>query len=89
MNINKKILGLSTVVSLLTIYIVPGRVLDEFEIGFGYPIEFFTLYSRALNSRPHLLHSTNLNIINLALNILIIYLVVHVLVKIKNKLSSQ
>lgn len=89
MNINKKILGLSIVISLLTIYIFPGRVLDEFEIGFGYPIEFFTLYSRTLNSRPHLLHSTNLNIINLALNILIIYLVVHVLVKIKNKLSSK
>ena len=86
MNINKKILGLSTVISLLTIYVIPGRVLDEFEIGFGYPIDFFTLYTRTLNSSPYLLHSTNLNIINLALNILIIYLVVHVLVKVKNKL---
>ena len=37
MNINKKILGLSAVISLLTVYIFPGRVLDEFKIGFGYP----------------------------------------------------
>ena len=89
MNINKKILGLSTVISLLTVYIFPGRVLDEFEIGFGYPIDFITLYTRTLNSSPYLLHATNLNIINLALNILIIYLVIHVLVKIKNKLTSK
>ena len=86
---NKKVLKLSIILSLLTIYFFPGRVLDKFSVGYGYPINFFTIYNISFNSTHHLMSSTNLNIINLALNIFIIYIVINILVKVRNRLPRK
>ena len=75
MNLNRKILNWSVIITVLIAYIVPGRSTDGFSFEFGYPFGFFTMYNIELNVGDTILNSTLFNILGFALNILLVYLI--------------
>lgn len=75
MNLNRKNLNWSIIITLLIAYLVPGRSTDGFTFDFGYPFAFFTMYNTKLNVGDTILNSTLFNILGFALNILVIYLI--------------
>ena len=89
MSFNKKILNYSIVISLLTAYILPCNSSDGFAFDYGYPIEFFTKYNKEITSNESILTSTALNLGALIGNILIIYFIIYIIIKIKNNIKTK
>ena len=92
MNINKNLLKWSTILSLLSAYVLPGRPSGEHAFTYGYPLGFFKIHENALNSGDTILMSTALDLFILGLDILIIYIIISVIGKLisskKNNFSS-
>ena len=89
MNLNRKFLNWSVVITLLIAYITPGRTTDGFTFDFGYPFVFFTMYNTQINAGDTILNSTLFNIVGFILNILVIYLIFHIFNKFISKKSEK
>ncbi|MGL5714011.1 MAG: hypothetical protein ACRCX2_13400 [Paraclostridium sp.] len=87
-DINKKILNWSIIVSFLTVYILPGQSSDGFAFEYGYPFNFFTIYNTGINEGDTILNSTSFNIGGFAVNVFIIYCIFYILNKFINKKTS-
>ncbi len=81
MNINRKILNWSLIITLLIAYIIPGKSSDGFAFDYGYPFGFFTMYNSKISYGDTIFNSTLLNVGGLLLNILVIYCILYVLNK--------
>ncbi len=89
MNLNRKVLNWSIMITLLIAYITPGRSTDGFAFNYGYPFGFFTMYNTEINVGGTILDSTLFNIGGFVLNILLMYLMFHILNKFINKKSEK
>lgn len=86
MNINKKILSWSLILSLISAYILPGRLVNGGRFAYGYPLGFFEISNKALNTGRIIMSTTNLNLLSFAVNTLLIYFVINFLYR--RKLSK-
>ena len=77
MAVNKKILKWSTILSVLSAYVLPGRASSKYTFNYGYPFGFFEIRDNSLNSGNIILSSTALDLFILGLDILIIYLIIY------------
>lgn len=89
MNLNKKILNWSIIITLLIAYITPGRSADGFAFNYGHPFGFFTMYNTRIKVEDSILNSTAFNLVGFILNILLIYLIFHILNKFISKKSGK
>lgn len=87
MNINKKFLGWSIILPLLSVYVLPGRTSVESKFKYGYPFGFFDIPKNGFNPGAIILSSTSLNIVFLTANIILIYFIINFISKKLFKLS--
>lgn len=78
--INWKILNLAFWIEIILSYVVPFKVVDDFQYKTGYPIPFITVYDGEIGVNPFM--SMYLNPLALLLNGFIIYLMISVAVSI-------
>lgn len=81
--INLRILNLALWIEMILSYVLPFKVIDDFQYKVGFPIPFLTVYDAKMDITP--LMSMHLNPLGLLLNGLLIYLVISVCVKIYQK----
>lgn len=91
MKINKRILNLSTWLALITLLLIPGKFQTEGvqRIEFGFPIRFFTTYHNETNESLWFASTVSIKLLYFFINILIIYVVIHVILQIKNKMKTS
>ncbi len=76
--INWKILNSAFWIEVILSYVLPFRVVDNFQYNVGFPIPFILVYDTKINVNP--LMSMYLNPLGLFLNGIIIYLIILVAV---------
>ena len=86
-NINWKILNLAFWIEIVLSYLLPFKIIDNFQYKVGFPIPFITIYNTAI--RVNLLMSMQLNPLALLLNAMIIYLIISLLIKASYKFKTQ
>ena len=89
MKINKKILGWSALLAFLTAYICPSRIISESEFLYGYPIGFFRIYGNSFDQGGSILQSTGLNLAALIINILLVYALIMLIIRLIGKFSNK
>jgi len=87
MKFDRKLLNWSTWITLVLTYIVPYQI-DGLAIKCGFPIRFWKIY---IFTTPNssLLNSSSLNLLELAINILIIYFIISFIYKLYIKQKSK
>lgn len=71
--VNFKLLNLAFWAELVLSYVLPFRVIDDFQYRVGFPFPFIAVYDTAIGVNP--LTSMNLNPLLLLVNVLVLYLV--------------
>ena len=86
MKFDRKLFNWSAWIALVLTYIVPYQI-DGLAVKCGFPIRFWKIYT---NNTPNssLLNSSSLNLLELAINILIIYLIISIINKLYIKLKN-
>ena len=74
--INWKIVNIAFWIEIVLSYILPFKVVDDFQYKVGFPIPFISVYDTKIGVNP--LMSMHLNPLGLVLNAIIIYMVVSV-----------
>ena len=72
--INWRILNIALWIEILLSYVLPFKVIDNFEYKVGFPIPFLSVYDTAMGVNPFI--SMNLNPFGFLLNGFIIYLII-------------
>ncbi|MEG0353268.1 MAG: hypothetical protein RR586_08395 [Cellulosilyticaceae bacterium] len=72
--INWKIFNIALCVEVLLAYILPFKVINNFEFKVGFPISFISVYDTAINHNPMM--SMHLNPVALLINGVIIYFII-------------
>jgi hypothetical protein len=72
--INWKILNWAFWIEIILSYVLPFRVVDDFQYKVGFPIPFITVYDRPIEVNP--LMSMHLNPLGLVFNGFIIYFII-------------
>ncbi len=87
MKFDRKLLNWSAWIALVLTYIVPYKI-DGLAVSFGFPIRFWQFH---INKTPNssLLNSSSLNLLELAINILIIYLIISIIYKLYIKQKDK
>ena len=83
--INWKTLNLAFWIEIILSYVLPFKVIDNFQYKIGFPIPFITVYNTEISITP--LMSMHLNPLGLLLNGLIIYWIISVCVKAYQKIK--
>ncbi|MFI3116222.1 MAG: hypothetical protein R3Y12_08810 [Clostridia bacterium] len=78
--INWKIFNLSLLIELLLAYVLPFKVLEDFEYQSGFPFSFISIYASKIGTRP--INSMYLNPFVFILNCFIIYFIIIFLTKV-------
>lgn len=86
-NINWKILNLAFWIEIFLSYLLPFKIIDNFQYKVGFPIPFITIYNTAIRVNP--LMSMQLNPLALLLNAMIIYLIISLPIKASYKFKTQ
>lgn len=86
-NINWKILNLAFWIEIVLSYLLPFKIIDNFQFKVGFPIPFITIYNTAIRVNP--LMSMQLNPLALLLNAMIIYLIISLPIKASYKFKPQ
>ena len=86
-NINWKILNLAFWIEIVLSYLLPFKIIDNFQYKVGFPIPFITIYDTAIRVTP--LMSMQLNPLGLLLNAMIIYFIISLPIKAYCKFKSQ
>ena len=84
--INWKIVNFAFWLEIVLSYVLPFKIVDNFQYKAGFPIPFITVYNTELGVNP--LMSMHLNPLGLLLNGLIIYLIISMCVKAYQKIKS-
>lgn len=89
MKLNKKILNVSAWIVVLLTYLLPTFNYQKNELKFGYPIPFLTIHNKEIQRT--LLTSFNLNLVILTIDIVAVYFIVNLIIKVytKNKKSIK
>ena len=78
--VNWRVLNFAVYFEILMSYFLPFKVVDEFQYQVGFPCPFLTIYEKPIiHVNPYL--SMGLNIVNLAADIVIIYFVMLLFLK--------
>lgn len=87
MKFDRKLFNWSAWIALILTYIVPYQI-DDLSVKFGFPIRFWQFY---INKSPNssLLNSSDLNLLELTFNILIIYLIISTVYKLYIKQKNK
>lgn len=87
MKFDRKLFNWSIWIALILTYIVPYQI-DGLAMKCGFPIRFWKIY---IFTTPNssLLNSSSLNLFELAINILIIYLIISLIYKLYIKQKSE
>jgi len=87
MKFDRKLLNWSTWITLVLTYIVPYQI-DGLAMKCGFPIRFWKIY---IFTTPNssLFNSSSLNLLELAINILIIYFIISFICKFYIKQKSK
>lgn len=80
MKFNVKLLNISAWLVVLLTYLLPTFKYEQYEVKFGYPIPFLTIYNKEIQKT--LLTSFNLNLIALIFDILLIYFILKFIIKV-------
>ncbi|MEA4988135.1 MAG: hypothetical protein VB095_08750 [Anaerovorax sp.] len=81
--INWKILNSAFWIEIILSYLLPFKVVDNFQYKIGCPITFISVYDTEIGANP--LMSMHLNPLGLLLNGVIIYLIISVAVNAYHK----
>lgn len=71
---NWKLFNIALWVEIFLAYILPFKVVNNFEFKVGFPISFISVYDTSLNHNPMM--SMNFNPVALLINVLIIYFLI-------------
>lgn len=83
-------LCLSVIISMLTVFILPCTATDGFYFSYGFPIPFITFFPKVVLHRSDLLITwTNINIIGLLLELLIIFWIIILIKFLFNKIKVR
>lgn len=85
-SINWKIINFAFYFELVVMYFLPFKAVDEHQYQVGFPFPFLTIYDRPITS-VNLYSSLLLNIVALIVDIVIIYLVTTLLLKMYKKIK--
>ncbi len=85
--VNWKILCIAFCCELVLSYILPFRAYGGFKFGVGFPVTFLTMYNKPLNTS--LLNSMHLNPLALLLNIVFIYVLIQLVIKVVNTIKNK
>lgn len=86
--INWKILNFAVYFELLLSYFLPFKIVNEYECQIGFPFPFLTVYDKPIiHINPYL--SMHLNEWTLLLNIVIIYFVTVLIIKLFKKIRHE
>lgn len=72
--VNWKIFNIAMWVEVVLSYVLPFKVIDNFEFKVGFPISFISVYDTAINHNPMM--SMNLNPVAFLVNGVIIYCII-------------
>jgi hypothetical protein len=72
--VNWKIMNIALWLEIILSYVLPFKVVDNFQYKVGIPIPFFTVYNTEINISPFM--STYLNPLSFIADVVIIYLVI-------------
>lgn len=87
MKFDRKLFNWSAWIALVLTYIVPYQI-DGLAVKCGFPIQFWQIHiSNTPNSS--LLNSSSLNLLELGINVLIIYLIISIIYKLYIKQKSK
>ena len=84
--INWKILNLAFWIEIVLSYLLPFKIVDNFQYKAGFPIPFISIYNTKIRVTP--LMSMQLNPLALLLNAIIIYLIISFSIKAYCKFKS-
>lgn len=82
--INWKLINLALWIEIILSYVLPFKVVDNFQYKVGTPISYITVYNR-INISP--LMSIHLNPLGLLMNVIIIYLSILICVNAYKKIK--
>lgn len=85
--INWKIMNISFWLELALSYILPFKVIDDFQYQVGFPIPFILVYDAFIRVNP--LMSMQLNPLALLVNVAIIYLVISFFTGVYKKIKQK
>lgn len=77
--INWKILNLAFWIEIVLSYLLPFKIIDNFQYKIGFPIPFISIYDTEIRVTPMM--SMKLNPLALLLNGIIIYLIISLSIK--------
>lgn len=84
---NWKVFNIALWTEVLLAYILPFRVVNNFEYKAGFPISFISVYDTAISHNPMM--SMHLNLGALLIDVAIIYFVILGIKKVYNKFKGQ
>ncbi len=85
--INWKILCIAFCCELVLSYILPFMVYDNFKFDVVFPIIFLTMYNKQMNSS--LFNSMLLNPFALLLDVVFIYILIQLVIKVVNTIKNK
>lgn len=85
--INWKIANLALWIEIILSYILPFKVVDNFQYKVGVPVPFITIYNTAVGFSPFT--SMLLNPVGLLVNIVIIYFILSLCIKTYQKFKAD
>ncbi len=86
--INWKALNFSVYFEILIAYFLPFRIIDEYKYQVGFPFPFLTVYDKPIiHVNPFL--TMHLNTFKLAINLVIIYFVTILLLRLFKKIKRR
>ncbi|MDE6847699.1 MAG: hypothetical protein K2J99_18275 [Lachnospiraceae bacterium] len=86
--INWKALNFSVYFEILASYFLPFKIVDDYKYQVGFPFPFLTVYDKPIiHANPFL--SMHLNELSLAINLVIIYFVAILLLKLYKKVKIK
>lgn len=85
--LNLRRLNWSAWITLFLTYILPYRYTDGFETSFGYPIPFVSIYDIPIDRTPFM--SMSVNALAIIFDVLIVYLVISIVMKLWNRFHKD
>lgn len=85
--INWKILNFAFWIELVLCYVLPFKVIDNFQYNVGFPIPFMSVYDTKIGINPFM--SISLSPLGLLANGIIMYLIISFAIRVYRKLKDK
>ncbi|AEH61178.1 hypothetical protein Mzhil_1331 [Methanosalsum zhilinae DSM 4017] len=91
MKIKRNLLATSAAVTMCSVFLLPYSSSDGFRFNFGYPFPYFTTYDwpSPIAANEILLMRVSIDLFPFLINVILIYLVMHLILSGINKLRSS